>query len=383
MHRVAEEGIAAHWHYKEGRPVADGETSKFAWLRQLLESQREMTDPGDFLQVVKLNLFPDDVYCFTPHGDVKALPKGARPIDFAYAVHTEVGNHCVGAKVNGKMVPLRTELSNGDIVEILTRSDQQPSKDWLKMARTSRAKSKIRHWLNVHQRKVSIEVGRTQVEKELKRRRLSLKRLESEGTLARALEELNYKNLEEFYAAIGFGKSTPQALVQRIRPDEETARERFTERVFRTIRPSGRKVTVRGQDDIMTTLARCCNPIRGEEILGYITRGRGVSVHRVDCPNVQNLLYDPARKISVSWAGEAGGVFDVRLGVVTENRPGLLAAISSAIAEEDTNIKNAAARTVDQKGEINLVVEVKDVHHLETIMNLLKRVPGVIQVEKV
>jgi len=226
-------------------------------------------------------------------------------------------------------------------------------------------------------------VGRTQLEKELKRRRLSLKRLEAEGTLARALEDLNYKNLEEFYAAIGFGKSTPQALVQRIRPGQDTARERFTERVFRTIRPSGRKVTVRGQDDIMTTLARCCNPIRGEEILGYITRGRGVSVHRVDCSNVQNLLYDPARKISVAWAGEGGGVFDVRLNVVTENRPGLLAAISSAIAEEDTNIKNAAARTVDQRGEINLVVEVKDVHHLETIMGLLKRVPGVIQVEKV
>jgi GTP pyrophosphokinase len=383
MHMVAEEGIAAHWQYKDGRPGSMEEIEQFSWLRQLIESQREMTDPGDFLQVVKLNMFPDDVYCFTPRGDVKALPKGATPIDFAYAVHTEVGHRCVGAKVNGKMVPLRTELRNGDIIEILTRIDQQPSKDWLKLARTSRAKSKIRHWLNVNQRKKSVEVGKAQLDKELKRQKMSLKRLEEEGILGRILGELNFRNLEEFHAAIGFGKTTPQALIQKVMPEEDSARERLTEKVIRTFRPSSRKVTVRGQDDILTTLARCCNPIRGEEILGYITRGRGVSVHRVDCPNVQNLLYDPGRKINVSWAEDPGGVFDVRVHVVTEDRPGLLAAISQVFAEVDTNIKNADAKTVGAKGDLHLVVEVKDVHHLQTILDLLKGVPGVIQVDKV
>jgi GTP pyrophosphokinase len=313
---------------------------------------------------------------------VRAFPTGATPLDFAYGVHTQVGHTCVGARISGKMVPLRTELKNGDIVEILTRPDAHPSRDWLRLVKTSRAKAKIRQWLNVHARKQATEVGRAQLDKELRRHKLSLRRFERQGQLESALKELNYRSLEEFLAGVGYGKTTPQSLLRTLIPElgrepEEAAKPP------RQLRKPPKQIQVRGADDILTTLAKCCNPIRGEPILGYITRGRGVSVHRADCPNVENLLYDPDRRIEVSWAQDAGGTYEVPLELTTEDRPGILAAISSSIAETGTNIKTGHAESFeDGKAQIDIILEVRDILHLQKLMDHLKRIPGIILVEK-
>ncbi|MGH9798269.1 MAG: RelA/SpoT family protein, partial [Candidatus Polarisedimenticolia bacterium] len=281
MHRIAEEGIAAHWKYKEGKDAKEKDAN-VEWLRQIMEWQQELKDPREFLNMVKVDLYPEEVYCFTPKGEVRSFPRGATPVDFAYSVHTEVGHRCVGARINGKLVPLRTDLQNGDIVEILTSPNHRPSQDWMTIAKTPRARSKIRQWLNVDRRNRSIELGKTVSDREFKRYRLNLKKHQSEGgRLAQSLKELGVPSLEDFYAAVGYGKVAPKALIEKLDPQAKPhdAEGPIAHAVRKALGMGEKKVRVRGLDDALIALARCCHPIRGEPIVGYITRGRGVTVH--------------------------------------------------------------------------------------------------------
>jgi GTP pyrophosphokinase len=386
MHRIAEEGIAAHWKYKEGSGGKD-QDANIQWLRQIMEWQQELKDPAEFLRMVKVDLYPDEVYCFTPQGQVKSLPRGATPVDFAYSVHTEVGHHCAGARVNGKLQPLRTELKNGDIVEILTSPSHSPSPDWLAFVQTPRARTKIRQWLNAERRNRAVELGKTLTDREFKRFRFNLKPHVQEATrLREALLGMGFPSIEDFYAGVGYGKAVPKALVERLDPQakaQETPAGGLTQVVKRALGLSGTKVAVRGLDDALIILARCCNPIRGEPIVGYITRGRGVTVHSERCPNLEKLLYDPERRIEVVWEGADESRFDVRLTVFSEDRPGILARITQAIADAKSNIKHVEARTFeDRRGEITLLLDIRDVDHLQKIVERLKGIDGVYHVER-
>ncbi|MBW8712447.1 MAG: bifunctional (p)ppGpp synthetase/guanosine-3',5'-bis(diphosphate) 3'-pyrophosphohydrolase, partial [Acidobacteria bacterium] len=319
MHRTAEEGIAAHWKYKEGRVGAGRDEQYFVWLRQLLEWQQEVRDPQEFLQNLKIELYPEEVYIFTPRGEVKALPRDATPVDFAYAIHTDVGHQCVGARVNGKMVPLRARLRNGDIVEIVTTPGHKPSRDWLNFVVTSRARNKIKHYIHAEEKERSLELGRKLFDKEARRYGLNLKQLTEPETMSRVLTEYGMGKPDELYVALGYGKVSPKTVLAKFVPQAELKEAPPEGGIASVVRrvlggADDDKITVHGIDDLMVFRARCCNPIRGEKIIGYITRGKGVSVHSATCSNVLNLLYDPERRIAVEWAKGADGTpYTVRL----------------------------------------------------------------------
>jgi GTP pyrophosphokinase len=388
MHRIAEEGIAAHWKYKEGRIGSERDEQYFQWLRRLLEWQQEVRDPLEFMQNLRIELYPEEVYIFTPKGEVKSLPRGATPVDFAYFVHTDVGHHCVGARVNGRMVPLRTRLNNGDIVEIITQTGHTPSRDWLNFAVTSRAKTKIRHYLHAEENSRSVELGKRLFEKEVRRYTID-KALLTDEALAKVGTEFGVQKADELYAAIGYGKITARTILTRL-VGQETLRERAPDgaitSVVKRVLGGGdeQKIKVRGFDDLMVFRARCCNPIRGEKIVGYITRGKGVSVHSANCPNVVNLLFDPERRIEVEWdKGEDAAPYVVRLKISVDDRRGILADVSSRIADINTNIKDVEATVdADQRGSIRMTVEISDLKHLEKVMKSIKSVEGVIAVER-
>jgi GTP pyrophosphokinase len=387
MHRIAEEGIAAHWKYKEGRVGADRDEQYFIWLRQLLEWQQEVRDPQEFLQNLKIDLYPEEVYIFTPKGEVKALPRDATPVDFAYAIHTDVGHQCVGARVNGKMVPLRTRLRNGDIVEIATSSGHKPSRDWLNFVTTSRARNKIKHYIHSEEKVRSLELGRKLFEKEARRFGINMKSLAEADGLARVAGEYGMTKPEEIFAAIGYGKLAARAVLAKLVPQEELKEappETGLASVVRRVLGTGEeKIKVRGIDDLMVFRARCCNPIRGEQIVGYITRGKGVSVHAASCPNVLNLLYDPERRIEVEWdKGADTAPYTVRLSIQVEDRRGILADVSAKIAGINTNIRNVEATTTDQMGRIDMTVEISDVKHLQKVIKSLRSIAGVVDVER-
>src|SRR5438876_6465827 len=391
MHRMAEEGIAAHWKYKEGRVGDQRDERYFQWMRQLLEYQQEVRDPQEFIQNLKVELYPEEVYTFTPKGLVKALPRGATPIDFAYAIHTDVGHHCVGARVNGKMVPRRTRLKNGDIVEIVTQAAHKPSRDWLNFVATSRARNKIKHLIHSEEKTRAIELGRKLFDKEARRYDLNPKTIVEGDGFTRVLNELALGKVEDVYAAIGYGKLQPkQVLVKLVPPDrlrEKAPEGPVTAAVKRVFGAGEEKIKVRGFDDLMVYRARCCNPIRGEKIVGYITRGKGVSVHSATCPNVVNLMYDPERRIDVEWdrsSSDADGPrYTVKLTMEVEDRKGLLAAVSAKIAGINTNIKNMEAHTDDgARARIDMTVEISDLKHLEKVIKSLKGVDGVLDVER-
>ncbi len=391
MDRIAEEGIAAHWSYKEGlieRPDGD---ANIIWLRQLVEWQKEVEDPRAFMTALKVDLYPDEVYAFTPKGDVLAFPYGATPLDFAYRIHTDVGHRCIGARVNGKLVPLKTRLENGDIVEVLTSSTRQPSRDWLKFVATSRAKSKIRHWLNTEQKKRAMEIGRRSLDKELKKHKLTFKRFAAEPELDGYLKREGYSKLDDLLSAIGFGKVTVRQVLARVLSDDQLAEEReepgFLRQAVERLLPSGGDaIEVKGHNDLLAYLAKCCSPVPGEEVVGYITRGRGVSVHSVDCPNVRNLLYNPEREIEVQWAGRRDEVFPVVLRIETEDRPGILAQLTEIIARLGSNITQMETDTSEARetgrASIEVVVEIKDRRHLEKIQQAVRDSPGVLHVER-
>jgi GTP diphosphokinase / guanosine-3',5'-bis(diphosphate) 3'-diphosphatase len=387
MHRIAEEGIAAHWKYKEGRVGAARDEQYFHWLRQLLESQKDVRDPAEFLQNLRIELYPDEVYIFTPRGEVKSLPLGATAVDFAYSVHTDVGHRCVGARVNGRMIPLRTRLANGDIVEILTQQGHTPSRDWLTFVATTRARNKIKHYIQAQEKTRSVELGRRLFEKEARRFSLD-KALVTDEALARVATDYGAQKADDLYAAIGYGKATARAVLTRL-----VGQDGLSERppdgaiasvVKRVLGGGEAKIKVRGMDDLMVFRARCCNPIRGEKIVGYITRGKGVSVHSAACPNVVNLLYDPERRMDVEWdKGTDASPYVVRLKIGVADRKGILADISTRIAGINTNIKEAEATTdADHRGSIRITVEITDMKHLDRVVKALKAIDGVLAVER-
>jgi guanosine-3',5'-bis(diphosphate) 3'-pyrophosphohydrolase len=388
MHRRAEEGIAAHWKYKEGRIGDQRDDRYFQWMRQLLEYQQEVRDPQEFIQNLKIELYPEEVYTFTPKGLVKAFPRGATPIDFAYAIHTDVGHQCIGARINSKMVPLRTRLKNGDIVEIVTQAGHKPSRDWLNFVVTSHARYKIKHLIRQEEKTRAIELGRKLFEKDARRYDLSAKMLAEGDGWSKALADFGAQRPEDVYALIGYGKLSAKQVLGRLVPNgqlREKAPEGAVAAVVKRVLGGGEeKIKVRGFDDLMVFRARCCNPIRGEQIVGYITRGKGVSVHTASCPNVVKLLYDPERRIDVEWEkGDAGARYTVKLTMEVEDRKGLLAAVSAKIADINTNIKNMEARTdEDKRARIDMTIEISDLKHLERVIKAVRGVQGVIGVER-
>jgi guanosine-3',5'-bis(diphosphate) 3'-pyrophosphohydrolase len=384
MHRIAEEGIAAHWLYKERKSDRDRFDDAFTWLRQLMESQKEVKDPKEFLDTVRLDLFPDEVYVFTPKGDVKSLPEGATPIDFAYTVHTDVGHHCVGAKVNGKLVPLRYTLRQGDIVEVVTSPGQHPSRDWLKIAKSNRARAKINQWLKVEERARSLELGREFFEREAKKYRLTAATLLASDELKKLGAELGFPSVDDLLASIGYGKTSLQQVLGRIAPG--AVREPVETRVpQKAPRKSDGAVRIRGVDDLLVRFAKCCAPVPGDSIVGFITRGRGLTVHARDCLSVAKNVLDKERLVAVEWEASEPAKRPVRIAVyIGRDRPGLLAEITTAISSCHGNITKADITvTDDRKGINHFVVEVEDLKQLQAIMQAIREVKDVINVERV
>jgi len=388
MHRIAEEGIAAHWKYKEGKRGAQDD-QRIAWLRQLVEWQQEMRDPADFNSTLKLDLYPEEVYCFTPKGRVVVLPSGSSPIDFAYAVHSEVGNTCVGAKINGRIVPLRYVLRNGDIVDILTQAGHLPSKDWLAIVKTSRARNKIKHIINANERERAIEIGQKYLEKEARRLGVQLARIQK-NDLERVAAEYGMGKVEDLYAALGYGKFSARQVLQKSVP-EQVVEEPPAPPVIETPGPAPRRdddsvIKVHGLDDVMVYRAKCCNPIKGDAIVGYVTRGKGIAVHSRACPNVQNLMYDSERKIEVEWERNTKDTFPVRIIVKTDDRPGLLHQLTTVLANENTNVRSLEARTDfsndNDAASIEMTVDVRDKKQLEKLCSAMRRISGVRDVER-
>jgi GTP diphosphokinase / guanosine-3',5'-bis(diphosphate) 3'-diphosphatase len=384
MHRIAEEGIAAHWLYKERKAGKDKLDESLVWLRQLIETQQDTKDPREFMDTVRVDLFPDEVYVFTPKGDVKALPEGATPLDFAYAVHTKVGEHCVGAKVNAKLVPLRFTLRQGDIVEIVTSPNQHPSRDWLKIVKSTRARAKINQWLKVEERARSIELGREMFEREARKYRLNPTALLGGEEIKKAAADFGFAGADELLAAIGYGKSSVHQVLNKLAPNAllETP-EKPKPSATRPAPVDG--VRIRGVDDLLVRFARCCNPLPGDPIVGFITRGRGLTVHARDCLTVAKSVLDRERLIDVEWDVEEPGKRPVRIAVyIGKDRPGLLSEITGAISARNGNITKAEVTvTDDRRGINNFVVEVADLRQLQDIIAAIRDVRDVINVERV
>jgi GTP pyrophosphokinase len=383
MHRVAEEGVAAHWKYKEKGQIDSKDDKFFGWLRQLVEWQKDLMDSRQFMDSVRLDLIQDVVYVFTPKGDVKELIKGSTPIDFAYGIHTEVGNHCIGAKVNGKIVPLRHALHNGDTVEVLTSQTQEPSKDWLKFVKTTKAKARIKHWVKVEEQRRSMEIGKQIFERELRRHDLSPSETFKSKKLRDHFSEFGVANLEELLASIGYGKISALQVINKLIP-EPVLKEGIADKLVKKLRIGDTGVKVRGINDILIRLSKCCNPLPGDQIIGFITRGRGLSVHSVDCPNIDELDYDRDRMVDVAWDKKDARTHSVAIRVLTMDRPGMLASVSAAIASGAANISHAEIITTEEKKAVlNFVVDVNDTSHLEKVLKNIRQVDGILQVKRV
>ncbi len=382
MHRIAEKGVAAHWLYKEGRR-SDYE-GKVEWLREAVEWLQEAKDPQEFMETLKIDLFEDEVFVFTPKGDVKSLPNGATPVDFAFDVHTDVGLRCVGAKVNGRIVPLDHSLTNGDFVEILTSKNASPSRDWLNFVKTSKARNKIRGWLKEEQREESYLRGKEMLERELKRIHVEPKEVLNSERIQEVAKRHGVSTVEELLANIGFGKVTAQQVVQKITGKQaEDKKMTLPSRPRRKRRSDAKGVKVRGIDDVLIRFSRCCNPVPGDDIVGYITRGRGVSVHRTDCPNIGQLSSDTERQIDVWWDTEETESYSVEIEIKALDRMNLLSAIMNTLSEGKTQVEAVNARASKQEwAMIHLVVDIHDVSHMNTIMNKLRQIDGIVSVRR-
>lgn len=383
MHRTAEYGIAAHWRYKEGTRSGNEVDETLTWFRQVLEWQQETREPEEFMEFLRIDLFQDEIFVFTPQGDVKQLPKGATSIDFAFAVHSEVGLHCAGARVNGRITPLSRELRNGDTVEIITDSKQRPSRDWLAFVKTARARNKIRQWIKQEEFDSSVRLGREFIEREVKKARRG--RI-SEERFEEIAASMDYLDAAHLFAALGRGDIGPTAVFKELWPDapdpEPERPPSAFERLVSRVRGKSTGVRIQGMENLMVRYSQCCQPVPGDEVIGYITRGRGVSIHRVDCPNVLNLADHPERRVEIEWEAEAGERFFVRLEMEGTDRRGLVADIASTITQSNTNMKsvNIQAEEMGMRGEF--VVEVENLDHLKRVVNAVKRVKGVLSVER-
>jgi GTP pyrophosphokinase len=404
MHRIAEEGIAAHWKYKAGGSmVTSRDEERLNWIRQLVEWQKEMTDPNEFLSSLKMDLYPDEVYTFTPKGKVVVVPADGTPVDFAYIIHTEVGHTCVGAKVNGRMVPLRSKLRTGDIVEIVTQKDHKPSRDWLTFVKSPRARNKIKHWLNEDQRARAVDIGRKLLEREAKRFKVPLSQIDDRD-LGRIANEYGVATAADLLATLGQGKHTAHQVLNKLVPGFATQAEAeaapepkpgaggepaMSDAVRKLHLSGSDSLQVEGQNDLLVYRARCCNPIRGEEIVGYVTRGKGVAVHARSCPNVQNLLYESDRRIAVEWSrvgDQSAGHpqrYPVKITIFCDDRTGMLKELTAVISDGDTNIRTVDIRQ-DEFGEaiIEFVVEAEDLRHLNRMVLGIRRVAGVRAVQR-
>jgi len=386
MHRTAEYGIAAHWRYKEdGKSRTDEADEALTWFRQVLEWQQDTAEPEEFMEFLRMDLFRGEIFVFTPDGDVKALPTGATPIDFAYSVHTEVGHNCAGAKVNGRIAPLSRELRNGDAIEILTNTKQKPTRDWLSFVKTSRARQSIRQWIRKEEFESAHKLGKELLDRELKKARLALP-TDSNIQLNAAIT-LGYPTLDHIYAALGRGDIGPTAVIKQFHsehdPTEVAQRAPSAlSKLAARLRISGRGVRIQGMDNLMVRYSSCCQPVPGDPVTGYITRGRGVSIHRKDCPNVLALSRDPERRIEIEWAAEKGDRFFVKLFMRGSDRRGLLSDVAKAITSTGTDISHADMKTTQGGMTGEFVVEVRDLTHLEKIRRSISRVKGVIDVER-
>lgn len=387
MHRVAEEGIAAHWSYKEDRRGQE-EAQRFTWLRQLMEWQQQLKDPQEFLHTIKEDLFTEDVYAFTPKGDLYSFPQGATVLDFAYRVHSEVGNHCAGARANGRLIPLRYQLQNGDTVEIITSAQQTPGKDWLKIVTTSKAKARIRQWIKAQQRERSIALGRELLERDLSRYHLDLATVRKNGALTSTLAALSFKDEETLFAALGYGQLTVGGVMSHFTPQSEETRGHIADALEleklkqKPVEESTNAVRVGGIGDVLVRFGRCCNPLPGERIRGVITRGKGVTVHVSECPRL--LESDPQRHVEVSWENGSDYLRPIKIEVLCEDRPGLLAAMSKTISEAGLNISNADVRTLpDRRARDIFEIMVGNAQDLERVLRNLGRVRGVVKVNRV
>ncbi|MGI6641335.1 MAG: RelA/SpoT family protein [Limnochordia bacterium] len=384
MHRIAEKGVAAHWLYKEGQSKNKGEQAKVEWLREAVEWLQETKDPQEFMDTLKIDLFEDEVFVFTPKGDVKSLPNGATPVDFAFDVHTDIGLTCVGAKVNGRIVPLDYVLRNGEFVEILTSKNARPSRDWLNFVKTSKARSKIRAYLKEEQREESLLRGRELLEREAKKANLDPREVLAPDKLDQVARKYGVGNGDELLATIGFGRVTAQQVLQKIAGKEALGTKQAKPAPVRKHRKGDAKgVSIKGVDNLLVRLSKCCNPVPGDDIVGYITRGRGVSIHRTDCPNIASLSSDSNRQIEVAWNTTESDSYPVEIEIEAVDRPNLLANIMNNVAESKTNIEAVSARTTkEDAASIQLVVDIHDVAHLNNVINKLRQVEGVISVRR-
>jgi len=386
MDRVARNGIAAHWQYKEGKTFDEKTSQAFTWLRKLVKEQEYLKDPDEFMETVRIELFPDEVYVFTPRGDVLTLPKGATPVDFAYAIHSEVGNQCLGAKVDGRIVPLKYQLKTGEMVEIITSPHHKPSKDWLSFVKTAKARSRIRQHIKTTERKRSLTLGHDMCEKIFRKHNLNLAKLVKSGEIQKACTELGYKTADDLIAAVGYGKVTPLQVVRYFAPRSELKekRETIVEKLKQRIRGKKPKpgILVKGLDGILIRYGKCCNPLPGDPVVGYITRGQGVTVHRTTCPHA--LSMDPARRIELEWAPDTDEVYPVRIHVLGHDRIGLLANITAALSETEANILEASVNTrADKRADCYFTISVVDAKHLEKIMKSVKKIKNVIKVSRI
>ena len=386
MDKVATSGIAAHWGYKEGKRLDENVSRKFAWIQNLIENQEDFLDPGEFLENVRIDLFPDEVYVFTPRGEVKTLPRGATPVDFAYLIHTEVGNQCNGAKVNGRMVPLPYQLKTGDIVEIVTSKNHHPSKDWLNFVKTVKARSKIRHWIKIQEKERSLTLGREMCEKAFRKERLNFNTLVKSEKMIQVVEQFGFKAVDDLIANVGYGKITPRQVLRKFEPkiDEEQVDESIFNKLIGRVRKKKPKagVLVKGVDDILIKFGKCCQPVPGDPIVGYITRGYGVTVHRTTCVNA--LSMNPERQIEVEWNQDASETYPVKIRIISQDRVGLLADVVGNISKFGANILNAKTETRENKiVDSFFTIVVEDTTHLEKIVSAVKKVKYVQEVKRV
>ncbi|UCG80397.1 MAG: bifunctional (p)ppGpp synthetase/guanosine-3',5'-bis(diphosphate) 3'-pyrophosphohydrolase [Desulfobacterales bacterium] len=385
MDHIANDGIAAHWQYKEKGHFDEKTGAAFAWLRKLVEEQKDIKDPDEFMESVQIQLFPDEVYVFTPQGDVLALPRGSTPVDFAYAIHTEVGHQCAGAKVDGRMVPLKYELKTGQRIEIVTSPNHQPSRDWLSFVKTAKARSRVRQHIKTKERKQSLALGREMCDKLLRKYHATLNKYLKSGEMEKAARELGYKTMDDLIAGVGYGKVTPLQVARYLLPraevedEKETIVTRIKERIRGKKPKSG--ILVKGMDDILVRFGKCCNPLPGDPVVGYITRGQGVTAHRTSCPHALNM--DPERRIELEWSPGAEEVYPVRIHVLCEDRMGLLAGITGAISEGEANILDASVKTrADHRADCYFTIAVSGADHLENVIKLVKSVKHVIKVAR-
>ena len=387
MHRLAEEGIAAHWRYKEKTAMSQREEQQFAWLRQLLEWQSDLTDAKEFMDTVKGDLFPDVVYVFTPKGDVRELPQGSTPVDFAYAVHTDIGHQCVGAKINGKIVPIKYILRNGDRIEVITQTGHTPSRDWLKFVKTSKARTRIKAWVKTEERRRSILLGKELLDKDLRKHELSPSKVFKSNDIHRIAHELSHNTVDDMLAAIGYGKVSAHMVANKLAPDRphiEPLPKKPLKKPAPEKKGAGGGMKIGGMDQMLFHLSKCCSPVPGDKVVGFITRGRGISVHTMDCPNVADMTVDKERMVEVTWGEVKSGAHAVKISVLTQDKPGILASVSSSISAAEANISHAEVTTgADKQASLNFTIEISDVEHLNRIIKNIASVNGVMDVKRV